>query len=123
MNSSDMKYTIKATDIGLSTDLHEYVDKKMASLDKFVKKMGDAVEAHVEVARTSRHHKTGNVFRVEILMHIPGAELYAEALGKTVLEAMDAVKDEMSRELEKNKDKKVDAVRRGGSARKNEAQE
>lgn len=113
-----MKYTIKATDVDLSADLREYVEKKMSSLDKFVKKMGEAVEAHVEVARTSRHHKTGNVFRVEVLMHVPGAELYAEALGKTVLEAMDAVKDEMSRELEKNKDKRVDAVRRGGSAAK-----
>lgn len=109
-----MKYTIKATDIELSNDLRAYVEKKLASLDKFVKRYGDVVEAHVEVGRTSRHHKTGNVFRVEINMHIPGAKLYAESLGKTVQEAMDAVKDEMSRELERKKEKEVDSVRRGG---------
>ncbi len=109
-----MKYTIKATDIELSADLRAYVDKKLASLDKFVKRYGEAVEAHVEVARASRHHKTGSVFRVDMRVHVPNAEFYAEADGKTVLEAMDAVKDEIAHELERKKEKDVDDVKRVG---------
>ena len=109
-----MKYTIKATDIELSADLRAYVDKKLASLDKFVKRYGEAVEAHIEVARPSRHHKTGPVFHVDMHVHVPGAALYAEAEGKTVLEAMDAVKDEIGHELERKKEKDVDGVKRAG---------
>ncbi len=107
-----MKYTIKGTDISLTKDLTMYIEKKMEALEKFVKHFGPSVSAQVEVARTSRHHKSGDIFRVEVQMHVPGKELRAEALGKTVLEAMDKVKDEIQRELVQRKEKQVDAKKK-----------
>ena len=110
-----MKFTIKGTDMPLTKDLTMYIEKKMDALDKFAAHFGPSVAAQVEVGRTSRHHKSGDVFRVEVQMHVPGKELRAEALGKTVLEAMDTVQDEIRRELERQKEKDVDAKKRGGA--------
>lgn len=100
----------------LTKDLTMYIEKKMEALDKFMKHFGPSISAQVEVGRISRHHKTGEVFRVEVQVHVPGKELRAEALGKTVLQAMDAVKDEIQSELERRKEKEVDAKKKGGAA-------
>ena len=110
-----MKYTIKGTNIQLTKDLTMYIEKKMDVLDKFAAHFGPSIAAQVEVGRTSRHHRTGDVFRVEVQVHVPGKELRAEATKKSVFEAMDAVKDEIQKELERRKDKEVDAKRRGGA--------
>ena len=100
----------------LTKELTMYIEKKMEALDKFTKHFGPSIAAQVEVAHVSRHHKSGDVFRVEVQVHVPGRELRAEAVGKTVLEAMDKVKDEIQSELERRKEKEVDAKKKGGAA-------
>ncbi len=111
-----MKYTTKATDIELSVSVQEYIGKKMAALDKIAAHFEGAVTAQVEAGRTTRHHRTGDVFRVEIMVHVKGGDLRAEATGKTVLEAMDKAQEDMRTELERLKEKSVDSVKTGGRA-------
>lgn len=111
-----MKYTTKATDIALSVSVEEYIAKKMASLDKVTKHFDGAVTAQVEAGRTTRHHRSGDVFRVEIMVQIKKKDLRAEATGKTVLEAMDKAQEEMRTELERYKEKTVDGAKAGGRA-------
>ncbi len=106
---------MKATDIELTASVEEYMAKKMAALDKVAGHFGEALSAHVEAGRTTRHHRTGDVFRVEIMIHVPGKELRAESVGKTVLEAMDKAQEDMRTELERHKEKSVDAKKRGGA--------
>ena len=110
-----MKYTTKVTDMELSVAVEEYIEKKMAALDKVAVSMGVAT-AHVEAGRTTRHHRTGDVFRVEIMVRAKGKDLRAEALGKTVLEAMDKAQEDMRTELERLKEKSVDSIKIGGRA-------
>ncbi len=109
-----MKYTTKATDMALSASVEEYVGKKMAALDKIAAHFDGMVKAEVEVGRTTRHHRTGDVFRVEIMIHVKKKDLRAEATGKTVLEAMDKAQEDMRTELERFKEKSVDSVKTGG---------
>jgi ribosomal subunit interface protein len=85
-------------------------------LDKVAAHFKGAVAAQVEAGRTTRHHRSGHVFRVEIMVHVKGGDLRAEATGKTVLEAMDKAQEEMRTELERLKEKDVDAVKTGGRA-------
>ena len=85
----------------------------MASFEKLTKRFGAAGTAHVEVGRTTRHHRTGNIFRAEIQMHFPKKEMRAEAMGKTIFEAMDKVKDDVYMELERYKEKDIDLQKRG----------
>ncbi len=111
-----MKYTTKATDMALSASVEEYIAKKMAALDKVVAHFDGAVTAEVEAGRTTRHHRTGDVFRVEIMVHAKKKDLRTEATGKTVLEAMDKAQEGMRTELERFKEKSVDSVKTGGRA-------
>ena len=111
-----MKYTTKATDIELSASVEEYIGKKMAVLDKVAAHFEGVVTAEMEAGRTTRHHRTGDVFRVEIMVHVKKKDLRAEATGKTVLEAMDKAQEDMRTELERFKEKTVDSVKTGGRA-------
>jgi ribosome-associated translation inhibitor RaiA len=87
----------------------------MAVLGKITANMAP-ISANVEAGRISRHHRSGNIFRVEIMVRAKGLDLRAEALGKTVLEAMDKAQDEMRTELERAKGQRADAVKAGGRA-------
>ena len=100
----------------LSASVLEYIAKKMAALDKVAKHFGAGVTAHVEAGRASRHHRSGNVFRVELMVHVKGKDLRAEALGKTVLEAMDKAQEDMRTELERYKEKTIDGAKTSGRA-------
>lgn len=111
-----MKYTTKATDIELSVSVEEYVAKKMASLDKVVEHFGGHGAAHVELARTTRHHRSGDVFRAELQLHVKGRDVRAEAVGETIFEAMDKAQEDIRTELERLKEKSVDSVKTGGRA-------
>ncbi len=111
-----MKYTTKATDIELSVSVEEYVAKKMASLDKITAHFGGHSAAHVELARTTRHHRSGDVFRAEVQLHVKGRDVRAEAVGETIFEAMDKAQEDIRTELERLKEKSVDSVKTGGRA-------
>lgn len=111
-----MKYTIKATDMELSASVREYIAKKMAALDKVLGHLGAGVVAQVEAGRASRHHRTGLVFRVELMVQVRGKVVRAEALGKTVLEAMDKAQEDMRTELDRHKQKTIDGAKTGGRA-------
>ncbi len=111
-----MKYTTKATDMELSVSVEEYVGKKMAALGKLAEYAGGHGAAHVELARTTRHHRSGDVFRAELQLHVKGRDLRAEALGETIFEAVDKAQEGMRTELERLKEKAVDSVKAGGRA-------
>lgn len=111
-----MKYVTKATDMELSASVEEYIGRKMAALDKVAAHFEGVTTAEVEAGRTTRHHRTGDVFRVEIMVHVKKKDLRAEATGKTVLEAMDKAQEGMRTELERLKEKSVDSVKTGGRA-------
>jgi len=110
---------MKATDIEVSVSAEEYIAKKMANLDKVAGHFEGVSRAEVEVARTSRHHRTGDVFRVAITVHVKKNNMRAEATGKTIFEGMDKAQEDMRTELERLKEKSVDSVKIGGRAIKN----
>src|SRR3989304_9407984 len=81
-----MKIDIKATNLEITPALAEFIDEKIGSLDKFIRggaKGGDGergtylVEAYVEVARDTKHHKHGEVFKAEVNLKIGGGVLRA----------------------------------------------
>lgn len=122
-HTCSMNYTLKATKIELTKEMNAYVEKKMVILQKLIAHFGPAVTVFVEVERTTRHHRKGDVFRVEVRVNAPHTNMRAEALGQTVFEAMDAVKDEVAFELERHKEKEVDLKKRGARTMKRMIQE
>jgi len=125
-----MRIIIKATNFSLTPSLSEFIDKKIGGeintlltrnngYAKVVKGK-DTIEAKVEVARTSRHHNKGNIFRAEVTIRMPGKKtLRAEAEEWDVRVAIDKVRDELFMEISKWKQKKLTGVRKGGRTFKN----
>lgn len=108
-----MKIEIKYTNINSSDSARAYVEQKIGQLQKFINiKSGapiggrETVEARVELERTTRHHRKGQVFRAEAQINAPGRNLIrAESLQPDLYLAIDEVKDELQRQLMQYKDK------------------
>jgi len=101
-----MKVIIKATNLELTEPLKVYIEEKMEGLSKFFPNLDpDAVKSRVEVARSTRHHKQGNVYHVDVNLELPGTVLRAEKDDADIRAAIDAVKDKLKREIDKYKEK------------------
>ena len=113
-----MNINIKTTSFSITDAISEYVSKKLQPISDLVKD-GPSVQCDVELARTTNHHKNGDIYRAEI--HIVGKEkdLYASSEQADLYAAIDLVKDEMVREITTAKDKKMTQTRKGGLEAKN----
>ena len=59
-----MKFSIKATNLELTSDIYDHIERTINSLDKFVEKADySVVQAWVEVGRTSQRPKSGKIYR------------------------------------------------------------
>jgi ribosomal subunit interface protein len=109
-----MKINIKATGITLTPSISEYAEKKTLMLQKFFK-TEDEVLINIEVGKTTRHHKSGDVFRAEIQIVTGGQTHYAVVETNDLYAAIDEVKDEIAYKLSGEKKKTLHLLRRGGA--------
>lgn len=102
-----MKINTKATKLDLTPALAEYIETKIGSLSGPLKKWEPegVVEAWVEVARTTKHHKKGDVFAAECSIRLPGGILRARHEDWNVRRAIDEVRKELRLEINKFKEK------------------
>ena len=76
----------------------------------------DGTELSVECGRTSNHHKNGDVYRCEAQLSAPGNLLFrAEATKDDLYAAIDAVKNELQRQVKDQEKKNRSKSRRGGA--------
>ncbi len=109
-----MKINLKSTSITLTPEISDYLDKKLAGLDKFLDVNDSAVKIDVELARTTNHHGKGDVFRAEINIFAPRKSFRAEAESSDLYSAIDMLKDEIQHELRSNKEKSLHFIRKSG---------
>ena len=114
-----MNIIIKATNMKLTQAIESYVHKRLGGLKKFMKNEAESLKCEVEIGKTSRHHKNGDVFRAEISLYVKPKKLYASSETADLYQSIDEVKDEIERELISTKTKRIDSVRRGGAKIKN----
>jgi putative sigma-54 modulation protein len=112
-----MKINIKATGIELTPAIAEYVNKKVSSLEKYIN--NEDVVAQVEVGKSTKHHKSGEVFKAEVHIIGGGLDLYTVAEQADLYAAIDVVKDEIVAKLMHHKGKRFALARRGAQAIKN----
>src|ERR1700722_12234295 len=105
--------TIKASPKSLlSQSIVDYVDRKMAILDKMLREENDI---HVEF--DSDKHNSGIRYRAKIVI-APGSSLFAESNGEDIYEAIDLCIPKLREQLLKRKDRIIADRRRLGSDRK-----
>ena len=114
-----MRLNIKATDITLSDDIRDYLDKRLQSLGKIIDLEDEAVLVAVELGRTTRHHHTGPIFRAEINIYRGKESFRASAEQEDLNTAIDVMRDEIARELTSSKGRHTSLIRRGGLFAKN----
>lgn len=109
-----MNKSIKATGIELTEAISDYCDKRFSAFDRFVSHVPpDAAKCDIEVGKTTAHHKSGDVFRAEVNLHIEGKNFFAVSEKDDLYAAIDEVKDEIVRQITASKDKSMTLMRRG----------
>ncbi len=96
-----MNIFIKATGLELTEPIKTYIEEKVGSLERFLERFGsDAVKVQVEIARSTKHHRQGEIYRAEANMQLPHEVLRAEEDDADIRAAVDSVKDKLRREIE-----------------------
>jgi|SRR3989344_1220906 len=113
-----MRIKIHTKNIELTKAIEDYVNDKIGSLKKMLN-LNSPILAEVEVGMDSRHHQKGDVFRAEVNLTINGKLFRAECVKDDLYAAIDEVRDELLRELRKNKTRKENFFKRGAQKLKN----
>ena len=100
--------------MALSPDVSTYLEKRLAGLEKFFTNDAAVAMVDVELAKTTEHHHTGDIYKAEINIHIGSAAFRAVEETSDIFSAIDEAKARMENELRANKDKKISLIRRGG---------
>jgi len=114
-----MKINEKGVNMEITAEIKDYLYKKLAHLEKFLNPADDSVLCEVELGKISNHHNKGDVYKTEINLHIAGKNLRAVSEMDDLFASIDIAKDDMVRDLQTNKDRKVSMMRRGGAKIKN----
>lgn len=121
-----MVINIKATNLKLTPAIEDYINQKIErDLAKFVRRLDEkgAAKLFIEIARTTRHHKQGDVFRAEADLRLPGKVLRAEAEEWDIRVAVDQIKDELQREIKKYKERRETKFKKGSKIFKEKIKE
>ncbi len=96
-----MKIVIKGKNTELTPSLKEYVYEKVGALEKYFKRV---VEVNVEL-EVDRKHKSGEIYRAEVMMFVPRDILRAEEKATDMYAAVDLVMPKLKKQIEKYKGK------------------
>lgn len=107
-----MRLNIKATKIELTPETKDYVQEKMDMLQKY---LGDiqVLNCDVEVGLTVGGQNSGEIYRAEVNLELPGELLRVEKTEKELFKAIDKVKDHLARAIRRYKEKRIDRKRKG----------
>jgi ribosomal subunit interface protein len=99
----------------LTQPIKDYIEKRMLGLSKFGNSEEAEIMARVEVGKTTKHHRAGDVFRAEIQIDHIGYEknLRVVAERDDLYAAIDEARERMKEELSETKDKRKSLVKKG----------
>ncbi len=109
-----MKIDIKSTHLDLTPAIKEYIESKIGALDKFIKRFESKseIKVFIEIARTTRHHHSGNVFYAEAIIPVGKKILRAEHSSEDIRLSIDRTRDKLQQEIKKYKEVKETSNRK-----------
>lgn len=105
----------KATNIELTPRLETLLEQKVTSLEKFLPAGETDLTCDVELEKVAEH-QSGRIFRAEINLKVAGTLYRAEATEEQIEKAIDVMKDEVKRELNKANGRQQSLMKKGGRA-------
>lgn len=109
-----MNINIKAINMELTGAINEYVNKRLASIEKFAKE--HEITGHVEVQKTTNHHKQGDVFKAEFDIDINGENFFTVSEKEDLYASIDDAREEIVRMITNQKDRKQTLFKRGATS-------
>jgi len=106
-----MRVNIKATNIELTNEIREYIEKRVSSLEKFLNTSDPIIQ--FEVSKTTNHHKHGDIFRAEINMIHGGKSFHTESIHEDLFTAIDEVRSDTYNKIVSVKDRMKTLFLRG----------
>ena len=100
-----------AKKIKLSDELKDLIAEKLASLKKYKGKL-NLLDVRVDISR-DQHHKKGDVFRMEINVHLPNKVLRVVEEAADIYMALDLAAKKLERQARDVKDRLVSRSKRG----------
>lgn len=112
-----MDIRVKATNYELTTEAENYLGERLKSLEKFIGADLDIVRCEVELGRDAGRPRHGaNIWFAEIAVIIPGRErVYARNNSESINGAIDDVKEEVERQLLRERKLHRRIFRKGGA--------
>ena len=110
-----MNIKIRTTNFDLTPAIEEYVVRKIEPVSKFLHG-GENALCEVELGKTTNHHKSGDIFRAEVNIVMPGKnQFFATAEEADLYVAIDIVRDQIEREIISKKTRRETLFRRGAT--------
>lgn len=105
-----MKINIKTDKIDLSPELRDYLDKKIKSLEKYLGSIAVS-NCDLDLSHSLSKQNNGKTYRAEVNLFVPGEILRVEKTEKSIIKAIDKVKDHLALMIKKYKEKRIDQKR------------
>ena len=115
-----MDVRIKATDYQVTPQVEAYLNQRIAALGKLLAGVEDIARIEVELGRDAGRPRHGkNIWFAEIRVVIPGeSPVYARNNSESVNGAIDDVKEEVERQLRRERKLHIRFLRKGGALAK-----
>lgn len=91
--------TYKLTKIAATPAINAYIEAKFGHLDKFLGDMRTPRDCVIEIGKTTKHHKKGDVFRAEADLVLPHKIIRAEAETPDLYTSIDLLETELQRQI------------------------
>ena len=110
-----MNINLQAKNMDLTEAIRDYVLNKDTNLGRLLLNK-NGLNISFEVSKNTNHHKAGKVFHADCLVNLEGEKFYASADEEDLYQAIDLVKENLFREISKNKDRKQTLFKRGATS-------
>lgn len=100
-----MKVQYYLKNVEINEDLRQKIEKKLRHLAKYQKSLNFRM-VQIDISR-DRHHRSGDVYRVEINVDIPKKVLRAVETGSDMLLAFDIAAEKVDRQAREEKDRQL----------------
>jgi putative sigma-54 modulation protein len=114
-----MKINLQGKNIELTEAIKDYILKKVTNLEKLlsdIEKRGGEVKVSFDIGKSTNHHKSGVIFHADCRININGKNFYSSTDEEDLYTAIDTVKENLFREISKNKDRRQTLFKRGASS-------
>ncbi len=111
-----MNINLQAKNLELTPAIHDYIIKRVTNLGRLLTELEikhGEIFVRFSVAKTTNHHKSGEVFRADCALTINGEDFYGSSDMEDLYQAIDQVKDKLFNEIEHSKDRKQTLFKRG----------